>query len=107
MAYVVKQSNPAASTQTNLYVVPAAKEAVVSTLAIAEHGGAAATFDVLIRPAGAVAADVHILIDGGQLDANDTQFFTIGIALATTDVITVVASTDDVTFTAFVNETGV
>lgn len=104
MAYTVKQSNPAAATPADLYTVPASKEAVVSTLAIAEHGGAAADYTVRVRPAGAAAADVHILVNSAELVANDTQFITIGIALAATDVITVEATTGDVTFTAFVNE---
>lgn len=107
MAFTVKQSNPAAATPADLYTVPASKEAVISTLAIAEHGGAPANFTIRVRPAGAAAADVHILVNAAELVANDTQFFTIGIALATTDVVTVEATTADVTFTAFVNETEV
>lgn len=107
MAFTVKQSNPAAATAADLYTVPSATEAVISTLAVAEHGGAGATFDVLIRPAGAGASGSSVLIKGGQLDANDTVFFTIGIALAATDVVTVEADTGDVTFTAFVNESEV
>lgn len=104
MSFKVQQSNPAATTADDLYTVPAAKEAVISTLAVAEHGGAPAEFSLKIRPAGASAADEHILVSAAELAAYDTQFFTIGIALATTDVITVEATTADVTFTAFVNE---
>lgn len=107
MAYMVKQANPAAATPADLYTVPASKQAVISTLAIAEHGAAPAYFTIRVRPAGASAADVHILVNAAELVANDTQFLTVGIALATTDVITVEASTADVTFTAFVNETEV
>lgn len=107
MAFTVKQSNPAAATPADLYTVPASKEAVISTLAIAEHGGAPADFKVLVRPAGAAAADVHVLVNAAELVANDTQFLTIGIVLAATDVITVETTTADVTFTAFVNETEV
>ena len=105
MAYTVAQSNPAAATPADLYTVPASKEAVISTLAIAEHGGAPADFKVLVRPAGAAAADVHVLVNAAELVANDTQFLTVGIALAATDVVTVEATTGAVTFTAFVNET--
>jgi hypothetical protein len=107
MAYTVAQSNPAAATPSDLYTVPSEKEAVISTLAIAEHGGAPADFSIRVRPDGDTAADVHILVNGAELVANDTQFLTIGIALAATDVVTVEATTGDVTFTAFVNETEV
>lgn len=107
MSFNVAQSNPSAASLTDLYVAPSGKEAVVSTLAIAEHGGDFAQFDVLVSPSGAAASDTHILIKDGQLGAKDTLFFTIGIALAPTDVIRVKASTADVTFTAFVNESEV
>lgn len=104
MPYKVAQSNPAAATPADLYTVPAGKESVISTLAVAEHGGTPADFSIRIRPAGAAAADVHILVGAAELTANDTQFLTIGIVLAATDVVTVEATTGDVTFTAFVNE---
>lgn len=91
----------------DLYEVPAGKEAVISTLAVSEHGGASAEFTVQIRPENAAEEDAHILISAAEILANDTQFFTVGIALAETDVISVRGTTAGVTFMAFVNETEV
>jgi hypothetical protein len=105
MAFTVKQSNPAATTDTNLYTVPAATEAVISTLAVANLGGADASFRVAVRPAGAAIANQHYLAYETTVSAGDSKFFTIGIALAATDVLTVRASAATVAFTAFVNET--
>jgi hypothetical protein len=107
MAYTVAQSNPAAATPADLYTVPASTEAVISTLAICEHNDVATRYRILVRPAGDTAADVHRLVFDAPIAGLDTVFLTLGIALATTDVITVEAATGDVTFTAFVNETGV
>ena len=107
MAYTVAQSNPAAATPADLYTVPAGKEAVISTLAVCEHNNVSATYQVLVRPGGATAADVHRVIFDAPIAARDTIFVTTGIALAAGDVVTVEAATGDVTFTAFVNETEV
>jgi hypothetical protein len=104
MAYTVKQSNPAAATPADLYTVPAGKEAVISTLAVCEHGDVATRFRVLVRPAGAAAAAVHRLVYDAPVAGLDTVFLT---ALAAGDVVTVEAATADVTFTAFVSETEV
>lgn len=105
MAFKVAQSNPAAGTPADLYTVPSAKEAVISSLTVCNHGTATAEYDLLVRPAGAAAADVHILAAGVAIFANETAFITAGIALGTADVVTVEADTADVTFMAFVNET--
>jgi hypothetical protein len=40
MAFKVAQSNPAAGTPADLYTVPSAKEAVISTLTVCNHGTA-------------------------------------------------------------------
>jgi hypothetical protein len=107
MAYTVKQSNPAATTNTDLYTVPAETEAVVSTLSVANLGGTDASFRIAVRPAGATIANQHYVAYETTVPAGDSKFFTIGMALAATDVVTVRASTADVAFTAFVNESAV
>ena len=106
MAFTVAQSNPTDNTFTDLYTVPASTEAVISTLAVANIEGDTA-FTVAIRPAGAALSDEQYLIYESTLAAGESKFFTIGIALAATDVVTVRAATDDVAFTAFINETEV
>jgi hypothetical protein len=104
MAYTVKQSNPAATTDTDLYTVPAASEAVVSTIAVA-NVGVDASFRIAVRPGGASISDEHYIVYEATVAAGESKFFTLGVALAATDVVTVRASTADVAFSAFVNET--
>ena len=106
MPYTVAQSNPDAATPDDLYTVPAGKEAVISTLSVA-NVGVDASFRIAVRPGGATISDEHYIVYEASIPAGESKFFTIGMALATTDVVTVRASTVDVAFTAFINETDV
>lgn len=101
---VLGQSNPAATTATTLYIVPAATSAVVSTISVANLTGTAATFRIAIRPAGAALANQHYLAYDVTVGASDSTTITIGATLATTDIITVYASTSTLTFMAFGSE---
>jgi glucose-6-phosphate dehydrogenase assembly protein OpcA len=95
------QSAPAATTNTNLYTVPASTSAVVSTLVVANRATSAATFRIAIRPAGAAIANQHYIAYDSTVAANDSITLTLGISLATTDIITVYASTANLSFNAF------
>ena len=101
---VLGQQAPSADTDTTLYTVPADTSTVVSTLSVANRGTASATYRIATRPAGAAIADVHYLAYGATIAANDGILLTIGMTLATTDVVTVRASTADLTFNLFGSE---
>ena len=101
---VLGQVNPSATTATTLYTVPSAKSAVISTLVIANLSASAATYRVAIRPAGATLASTHYIAYDVALSANDSTALTLGITLATTDVVTVYASSANVNFSAFGDE---
>ena len=100
---VLGQSNPAAATDTTLYTVPALTETVVSTISITNLG-TTGTFRIAVRPAGASIANQHYLVYDATLNANDSITFTLGVTLATTDVITVRASNTSFAFQAFGSE---
>jgi glucose-6-phosphate dehydrogenase assembly protein OpcA len=101
---VLGQSNPAATTATALYTVPASTSTVVSTISVANLTGTAATFRIAIRPAGATLANQHYLAYDVTVAASDTTVMTLGVTLATTDVITIYASTANLAFSAFGSE---
>jgi hypothetical protein len=101
---VLGQVNPSATTATTLYTVPSAKSAVVSSLTICNQTSTAATFRVAVRPAGATLAAVHYVAYDVTVGASDTTALTLGITLATTDVITVYASTATLSFHAYGDE---
>lgn len=100
---VLGQSIPAATTNTTLYTVPASTSAVCSTLSVCNQGVSTA-IRVAIRPAGATLATSQYMIYDAPISANDTLFFTLGISLATTDVVTIYAGTANVSFSLFGSE---
>jgi hypothetical protein len=101
---VLGQSNPAATTNTTLYTVPASTSAVVSTITICNQASAAATYRIAVRPAGASIAAQHWIVYGATVAASDTTALTLGVTLATTDVVTVYASTATLSFNAYGSE---
>ena len=101
---VLGQSNPSATTATTLYTVPAATSTVVSTVTICNQANTAGSFRIAIRPAGASIAATHYVAYDVPIAANDTTALTLGITLATTDVITIYASSSTISFSAFGSE---
>ena len=101
---VLGQSNPSATTNTTLYTVPSATSAVVSSISICNLASSSATYRIAVRPAGATIANQHYIAYDVTVGAADTTIITVGITLATTDVITVYGSTANLTFQAFGSE---
>jgi glucose-6-phosphate dehydrogenase assembly protein OpcA len=104
---VLGQSNPSAVTATTLYTVPASKEAVISSISVCNLASSSATYRIAIRPAGAALANQHYLAYDVTVGAADTTIITVGITLATTDVVTIYASTANLAFSAFGDEASV
>lgn len=100
---VLGQSSPVATTLTSLYTVPAATSAVSSTLTVCNYG-ASTTFRVAVRPAGASIANQHYILYEVIINSNDTLFFTLGLSLATTDVVSVYAGTATISFNLYGTE---
>ena len=86
---VLAQSDPTAETATDVYTVPAATEAVLSTVIIANRAATANTFRLSIRPDGAAQADEHYIAYDVPIAANDSTTLTLGITLDAADVLTV------------------
>lgn len=101
MYKVVGQSAPSATTNTDLYTVPASTSCVVSTLVVCNRGASSTTYRIAVRPAGASIANQHYQVYDATIAANTTTTITIGMSLATTDVITVYAGAATLSFTAF------
>lgn len=101
---VLGQVNPAATTATTLYTVPSAKSAVISSLTVCNQASTSATFRIAVRPAGATLAAVHYVAYDVAVGAADTTCLTLGITLTATDVVTVYASTANISFHAYGDE---
>lgn len=101
---VLGQSAPSATTATTLDTVPSATQAVVSTISVCNRAATAATYRIAVRPAGATLANEHYIAYDAPIAANDSAFITVGITLGAADVITVYASTANLSFSAFGSE---
>jgi len=101
---VLGQSAPAATTAADVYTVPSATEAVISTIVVANRGSSAGTYRLSVRPNGASIANQHYIAYDVPLGANDSVALTIGITIDATDVISVYASTADFSFNVFGSE---
>lgn len=101
---VLGQSNPAATTATTLYTVPAATSAVLSTINVCNMAATAGSFRIAVRPAGASLAAAQYLAYDTPIPANDSISLTLGVTLAATDVVTVYASSTSLAFSAFGSE---
>jgi hypothetical protein len=101
---VLAQSAPSATTNTDVYTVGSGKSAVVSTITVCNRDSSAATYRIAVRPLGATIANQHYIAYGAAVPANDTISLTLGVTLATTDVVTVYASTANLSFNIFGSE---
>jgi glucose-6-phosphate dehydrogenase assembly protein OpcA len=101
---VLGQSAPSATTDTTLYTVPSSTQAVLSTVTVCNRSASAATFRIAVRPNGATLATSHYVAFDANIDANAIVALTLGITLGDTDVVTVRASSADLTFSAFGSE---
>jgi hypothetical protein len=101
---VLGQVAPSATTATTLDTVPSATQCVVSTIVVCNRAATAATYRIAIRPGGATLANEHYIAYDSTVAANDSTMLTIGITLGAADVITVYASTANLSFSAFGSE---
>jgi glucose-6-phosphate dehydrogenase assembly protein OpcA len=101
---VLGQVNPAATTATTLYTVPAATQAVVSTITICNQAATSATYRIAIRVAGSALSNEEYIAYDATITANNSTMITIGATLGATDVITVYASSTTISFNAFGSE---
>jgi hypothetical protein len=101
---VLGQLEPTATTASTLYTVPSAKSAIISTINVANTLTSPDTIRIAVRPAGATLEDKHYIAYGVVVPAGSVFTMTIGITLATTDVVTIYSTTGGSAFNAFGSE---
>lgn len=101
---VLGQVNPAATTATTAYTVPSATEAIISSITICNQASTAATYRIAVRPDGATLAAQHYVVYGATVPASDTTVLTIGLTVNAADVVTVYASSANLSFNLFGSE---
>lgn len=102
---VLGQAAPANTSITTAYTVPTGKEAIVSSIAVANVTGTAALYEVYVRVGGAAAAASNALVFDASAGANSTTVIQAGITLSAGDIISVQASVGNaITFHVFGTE---
>jgi hypothetical protein len=101
---ILGQVSPSATTETTLYTVPSAKSTVCSSLSICNRGSVQTTFRVSLSQGGSATASKDYIYYDVTLAANDTFIATIGVTLATTDVIRVYAGNANLSFQVYGTE---
>jgi hypothetical protein len=94
------QSNPAATTLTDLYTVPASTQTIVSTIVVANRSVATA-YRISIAINGAADSNEQYIAYDVAIGANEMHTLTLGIALGDTDKIRVYATLATLSFNAF------
>lgn len=102
---VLGQSAPSATTATTLYTVPSSTEAVISSIVICNRDSSSATFRLAVRPNGATLANEHYIAYDVTVGASDSTVLTLGVTMDASDVLTVYASTANLSFSAYGSET--
>lgn len=101
---VLGQIAPSAASATTAYTVPSATQAVISTITACNQGTLSANVRIAVRPDGATLEAKHYLAYDVVLAAGQTAAFTLGITADASDVVTVQASTANVSFNVFGTE---
>ena len=85
---VLGQSALTPETDTDVYTVPSATEAVLSTIVVCNRDSSATTFRLAVRPDGATIANQHYVAYDVALPASDSTTLTLGITMNASDVLT-------------------
>lgn len=101
---IIGQSAPSATTETDLYTVPAATQTIISTIVVANRSSSDATFRISVAPDGAATANSQYIAYDLTCGGNGINAFTFGLTLDATDKIRVYASSANLTFSAFGSE---
>jgi hypothetical protein len=101
---ILGQSAPSATTNTNVYTVPSATQAVISTITITNRANTAATYRIALRPNGDTVANQHYIAYDASVPANDTIALSLGLTIGAADIVTVYASSANLSFGIFGSE---
>lgn len=102
---VLGQSAPNAATTANVYTVPAATQAVISSIVVTNRNSTTnSTYRIAVQPAGAAIANQHYIAYDSAITALDSIALTLGVTMGNTDVLSVYAANANITFSVFGSE---
>jgi hypothetical protein len=98
---VLGQSNPAATTLTDFYTVPALTRSTNSTITVCNRSATLTTFRVSVAIGGAADTLAQYIFYDLEVAGNDTFAATIGMTLGPADVVRVYATLATLSFNLF------
>jgi hypothetical protein len=101
---VLGQSKPTAATLTSAYTVPASTSTVISTIVVCNTTSNPDEIRIAVRPAGEAIADKHYIVHTIGMPGYSNYTYTLGITLATTDVLSVYSLNGYANFNLFGSE---
>jgi hypothetical protein len=101
---VLGQLNPAANTLSNVYTVPSATQAVVSTITVCNQTASNVSYSIAVAPDGQADNVRHYIIRGGVVPAADSIAMTLGITIDANDQIRANTNNNSVSFSIFGSE---
>lgn len=101
---VLGQLAVTANTEANVYVVPAANSAVISSVTICNRSSTPTTYRLLVKVANAATTNSQYLVYDNVAPGNDTVFLTLGLTLGAGDVLAANAAASTVSINSFGSE---
>lgn len=101
---VLGQKSPAANSDWDIYQVSGTKDAVISSIVIANRNSDSGTYRISVRPDNATLTDDMFIAYDVEVGANSTTALNLGITMNTDDRLTVRSSSGLITFSVFGTE---
>lgn len=99
---VLGQVAATANTTHNVYTVPAATQAVISSVIVTNRNNSAnATYRIAVQPAGAALANQHYIAYEAAVTAYDSVTLQMGVSMGNTDILSVYTANSNVSFSVF------
>ena len=101
---ILGQSAPTPNTLTDVYTVPGATQAVISTITVCNQTAVNASYSIAVAANGAADSNSQYIIRGGVVPAADSIGITLGITLDAADVVRANTNQANVAFNIFGSE---
>jgi hypothetical protein len=99
--------NPSANTQTNVYVVPAATEAVISTITVCNQIASNALYSLAVMVSGDFASPAgakDFIVRDAAVPALDSIILTIGLTVNSGSILIANTNSANISISAFGSE---
>ena len=101
---ILGQAAPTPNTLTDVYTVPSATQAVISTITVCNQTASNASYSMSVAQDGAADSNTQYIIRGGVVPAADSIGITLGITVDASDVIRANTNQANVSFNIFGSE---